>query len=159
MVIRYLDDLKATPSCHFVKNKVILNFIAHTQASNVIMKFNILRFGIFFALIGIIFYTFIPNAESSPFSRNRGGGESRGEGSNYELHSSSSGSSYNRIQQRNKRDNNNPYTNGLNTEASNPKEIMGISTWGWVFIIGGMFVVGGVIGIVVVCVFFKFGCC
>ena len=123
------------------------------------MKFNILRFGIFFALIGIIFFAFIPNAERSPFSRNRGGGESRGEGSNYELHSSLSGSSYNRIQQRTKRDNNNPYTNGPNTEAGNPRDIMGISTWGWVFIIGVIFVVGCVIGIAVVSVLFELGCC
>ena len=55
MFIRYLDDLKATPLCHFVKNKVILNFIVHSQASIIIMNINILRFGIFFALIGIIF--------------------------------------------------------------------------------------------------------
>ena len=111
MVIRYLDELKATQSCDFVKNKVILNVIANTQASIIIMNINILRFGIFFALTGIIFCVFIPNAESSSFPRNRGAGESRGGGSIYGLPSNISGSSYNRAQQRTKRENDDPHTN------------------------------------------------
>ena len=42
------------------------------------MNIKVLRFGILFALIGIIIYVFIPNAESSPFPKGRGGGGSRG---------------------------------------------------------------------------------
>ena len=55
------------------------------------MNIKVLRFGISFALIGIIFYVFIPNAESSPFPKGRSGGGSRGGG-----RSSYSGSSYSR---------------------------------------------------------------
>ena len=133
MVIRYLDELKATPSCHFVNNKVVFNFIAHTQASIIIMNINILRFGIFFALIGIIFCVFIPDTESSPFPRNVGEGESRGGGSIYGLRSSFRESSYNRIQQRTKRDNVNPHTNDPNNGPCDPEEIT--PTWAIVLLV------------------------
>ena len=60
------------------------------------MNINFLRFGIFFVLIGVLFYVYIPNVESSPFPRSRGGGGSRGGGSSYGGRSSYSGSSYSR---------------------------------------------------------------
>ena len=77
-----------------IKNKVVLNSITHTQASILIMNINVLQFMISFALIGIIVYVFIPNADSSPLPRSWGGRGSDDEGSNNGGRNTYSGSSY-----------------------------------------------------------------